>query len=205
MEQIDFDRIRKMPPDRRIKALRELQEKITAFIKERTKEIEESKKEISDAQDFLKEAEDELRVLEEIEATVPSIKKVNVEKLFEPEKKQGKERELEAIADEAPRTQPNTQDQEAYINRLAQQPVSTLYERINSIREEIKTTGILSAYQQEKLDQFRTALHEKEEAVRAGEYKPGKKAAHLMTAAERAIEYTSSHDSTFYKTRHENQ
>ncbi len=192
MDKIDFDKLRKLPPDRKIKALREIQEELTKVITERNKEIEESQQEIKDAQDFLNEAEEELRVLEEMEETAPKIKKVDVEKLFgREEKKLGKERELEDIADEAPRVAP--QEERAYVNFLAQQPVSNIYERVNRIREEIKTTGVMSAYQQEKLDQFREALHEKEDAIREGEYSPGHKAESLLTAAEKAIRYISGH------------
>jgi DNA repair exonuclease SbcCD ATPase subunit len=188
MENIDFDRIRKMAPDKRVKVLRELQEKLDEFIKEKSKEIQESQTEIKDAQDFLKEAEEELQVLEEMQAEAPKIRKVDVEELFKPAK--DKEENLENIAEkEAPRPAFTQSEQEAYISKLAQQPVSTLYERISQIRNEIKATGLMSNYQQERLEQFREALTEKEEAVRAGEYAPGKKAEHLMSAAEKAVAY----------------
>lgn len=203
MERIDFDKLRKMPPERRVKALKELQEKLNELIKERSKEIEDSQREIKDAQDFLRDAEEELRVLEEMEAAAPGIKRVDVEKLFEREEKQTapakpRERELESIAAEAPRAQ-GVEDQRAYVNFLARQPVTNIYERINRIREDINTTGVISTYQQEKLDQFRDALHEKEESG----YQKNEA---LMTAAERAIEYTLGHkrDSQFYRTRHDN-
>jgi hypothetical protein len=200
MEKIDYRKIRKMAPDRRIKALREVQEELDTFIKEKSKEISESQQEIKDAQDFLKEAEEELQVLEEMQAEAPKIKKVDVEKLFEPAGK--KERELEAIAEEAaPKAQPAGLEQQEYISRLAQQPVSSIYERINRIREEIRTTGLISNYQQEKLEQFREALEEKEEAVREGEYAPGKKAEHLMSAAEKAIDY-ATRSRIFYHSQH---
>ncbi|MEM2916537.1 MAG: hypothetical protein QXT19_04230 [Candidatus Woesearchaeota archaeon] len=188
MERIDFNKIRKMPPDRRIKALEEIQEELDKFIKEKTKEIEESQQEIKDAQDFLKEAKEELQVLEEMQAEAPRIKKIDVEKLFEPQKKKGG-KELEDIAEEAPKTAAAASEQEAYITMLAHQPIANIYERIRAIGDEIRTTGTISPYQQEKLDQFYEALKEKEQAIKAGEYVPGKKAEHLLTAAERAIMY----------------
>ncbi len=200
MENIDFDKIRKMPPDRRIKLLKELQEKLDDFIKEKSKEISKSQNEIKDAQDFLKDAEEELQVLEEMQAEAPKIKKVDVEELFKPTKK--KEEALENIAErDAPKPAFTQSEQEAYINKLAQQPVSTLYERINQIRSEITTTGLMSNYQQERLEQFREALTEKEEAVRAGEYAPGKKEEHLMSAAEKAVAYMTESKS-FYHGQH---
>ncbi len=187
MERIDFNRIRKMPPDRRIKALKEVQEELDKFIKEKTREIEESQQEIRDAQDFLSEAEAELQVLQEMQAEAPKIRKIDVEKLFEPTKNKN-EKELEDIAEEAPRLQ-TPSEQEAYISRLAQQPIANIYERIRAISDEIRTTGTISQYQQEKLGVFGEAIKEKEDAIRAGTYSPGKKAEHLLTAAEKAIMY----------------
>ncbi len=189
MERIDFNRIRKLPPDRRIKALREVQEELDSFIKEKTKEIDESQQEIKDAQDFLKEAQEELQVLEEMQAEAPKIRKIDVEKLFEPTKKKG-EKELEAIAEEAPRT-PMPSEQEAYISRLAQQPIANIYERIRAIGDEIRTTGTISPYQQERLEMFGEAIRAKEQAIKEGNYSPGKKAEHLLTAAEKAIMYAT--------------
>jgi len=198
METVDFDKIRKIPPDRRIRVLRELQEKLDEFIKEKSKEIEKSRQEIQDAQDFLKEAEEELHVLEEMQAEAPGLRKINIEKLFESSKKE--EKELERIAEEeAPRTQPAPEEREQYISRLAQQPVADIYERINQIRQQVRTTGLMSEYQQEVLEQFRDALREKKAAIRAGEYTPGKKAEHLMSAAEKAIAYAKGESQ--YKSR----
>lgn len=111
-----------------------------------------------------------------------------MEKLFEPQKKKGG-KELEDIAEEAPKTAAAASEQEAYITMLAHQPIANIYERIRAIGDEIRTTGTISPYQQEKLDQFYEALKEKEQAIKAGEYVPGKKAEHLLTAAERAIMY----------------
>lgn len=204
MEKIDFNKLRKMAPDRRVKALQEVQEELNTFITEKNKEITESQQEINDAQDFLREAEEELQVLEEMQSASPKIKEVNVEKLFEPEKRRG--RELEDIAEqEGPKATPASIDQQAYISRMAQQPIATLYDKINRIREDIKSTGIISSYQQERLEQFREALEEKEEAIHDGNYAAGRKAAGLLTAAERAITYTThkAGDREFYKTRHD--
>ncbi|MEM4240198.1 MAG: hypothetical protein QXK08_03325 [Candidatus Woesearchaeota archaeon] len=198
METVDFDRIRKLPPERKIKVLRELQEKLADFIKERSEEIAKSQQEIKDAQDFLKEAEEELRVLEEMQERAPGIKKVDVEKLFKPAKKKG--RGLESIAEEdAPKAPPTAAEHDAYISRLAQMPVSDIYERIRAIGNEIRTTGTISPYQQQRLEMFGEALQEKEEAIREGRYEPGRKAEALLTAAERAISYAKGERQ--YKTR----
>jgi hypothetical protein len=213
MEKFDFDALRKMPPDRRVKALKELQEKLSEFIRQRSQEIADSQREIKDAQDFLAEAEEELSVLEEMQSRAPGLKQVKVEELFERgEKKEARAersipehgRELESIAEEAPRQAPPAEDQRAYVNFLSRQPLSNIYERINQIRDDIRHTGTVSLYQQEKLGQFREALHEKEEAIRAGEYAAGKKTEAMLTAAEKAVMYvTGEHrDKQFYRTHH---
>lgn len=202
MEKIDFNRIRKMAPDRKVKALQEVQEELNTFITEKNKEIQESQNEINDAQDFLREAEEELQVLEEMQSEAPKIKEVNVKKLFEP----AKEKVLEDIAEqEGPKTAPASIDQQAYISKMARQPVATIYEKINTIRDQIKTTGIVSQYQQERLEQFREALQEKEEAIHEGRYSAGRNTANLLTAAEKAIAYTThkTGDRDFYRTRHD--
>ncbi len=204
MERIDFDKLRKMPPERKIKALRELQEKLNALIQERNAEIQQNQREIQDAQDFLKEAEDELRVLEEMESQAPDIKQVDVDKLLRRETKRTeptrpRERELESIADEAPRRQPNPEDQRAYVNSLARQPVASIYERVNEIRDQIRNTGVITTYQQERLNVLDEALHAKEEAIMAGQYEPNKKAEHLLSAAEKAIQYASGAKNQFYR------
>ena len=208
MEKLDFDKIRKMPPERRVKALKELHEELNELIKERSKEIAESEEEIKDAQEFLKEAEEELRVLEEMQATAPEIKGVQIEKLFEREEPRTaargpREQALESIAEEAPR-QLSPDEQRAYVTSLSRQSIANIYERVNQIREDIKTTGILSFYQQERLDQFREALHQKEEAIKEGTYATGWRKMSEITAAEKAITYVSGQqqDKDFYRTRH---
>jgi len=206
---IDFDKLRKMPPDRRAKALKELQEKLSTLITERSKEITDTQQEIKDAQDFLKEAEDELRVLEEMQQQAPGIKNIDVEKLFEREEKRTdpakpRGRELEAIAEDAPR-QFSPQEQQAYISNLSRQPVTNIYERINQVRQDITDTGVITAYQQNRLGQFGAALHEKEEAIRAGGYAADRKAANMVTAAEKAVAYASGTTGNQSYTRHENQ
>ena len=204
MERIDFDKLRKMPPERKIKALRELQEKLNELIKERNKEIEQSQQEIKDAQDFLKEAEDELSILEEMQSQAPGIKQVDVDKLLRrkterTEPTRPRERELESIAEEAPRQTPSAEDQRAYINTLSRQPVTSIYDRVNEIRDQIRNTGVITTYQQERLNVFDEALHAKEEAITAGQYEPSKRAEHLLSAAEKAIQYTSGSKNQFYR------
>jgi len=211
MDKIDFEKLRKMPPERKIKALKELQEKLNSLIKERSKEISDSEQEVKGAQEFLKEAEEELRVLEEMQEQAPELKGVQVEKLFErtesrTEPTRPRDRELEDIAGEAKRPAPGPEEVRDYINQGARKPMGELRERVYNVLDDIKNTGIITAYQQDKLEQFREMIHEKGNAYKEGEYNPQSKGfATEMTGTERAIEYAigHKHESQFYKTRHQ--
>jgi hypothetical protein len=184
MEKVDFAAIKKLAPDRRIKALKELQEKLNELIKERTKEVEDSKKEIEEAREFLDEAEEELAVLEQMKAQAPAIRKIEVEKLFERKKPEEREEGLETITAAAQR-QFTEQERETYIRQGARMPATQIRERVYEISDAIRETGVMTSYQQERLEQFNEMLRLKRES----EYKPGQKSELEMTAAERTIEY----------------
>jgi hypothetical protein len=206
MERIDFGAIKKMPPERRVKALEELQEKLNELISERTKEISDSQEEIKEAQEFLKEAEEELAVLEEMEEQAPKMRKVDVQKLFgreeTPQELPGQR--LEAIASNAPR-QFTEQQREEYVRQGARMPAGQIRERVYEIMDNVRQTGIITPYQQERLEQFREMLTEKRDAMEEGAYRPDKKSQLELTAAEQTIAYVTGkqHAKTFYHTRHE--
>lgn len=186
VEKINFEQIKKLPPDKRIKALQEIENELQKFIDEKTKEIEESKKEIEASKELLARAKEELAVLEEIE--VPKAKEIRIEELFRREEKEEKKTSLERIAEEAPRRLSPEQEQE-YISALKQRPVEELYNRIVEIKNSVAETGVLTQYQQENLDLFAKALQEKEKDIEERQYKPGAKAKHLLTAAEQIVQY----------------
>jgi len=73
MAKIDFDGLKKLPPDERIKALKEIRAKL-----KKSKEDEEEELEI--ALEMLEEATEEQIVLDEIET--PKVKEVKVKELF---------------------------------------------------------------------------------------------------------------------------
>src|SRR3989338_7496725 len=87
MAEIDFEQIKKLPPDKRVKVLQDLQVQIEKLIKDRKREIEE-------AQELLNRANEELHVIQEIETPKP--KKISVEELFGAER--GEKEGLESIA-----------------------------------------------------------------------------------------------------------
>ena len=194
MKKVDFKKIKKLSPEQRVKALREIQEELTKVIKDKSEEVADSKDEIQDAQEFLKEAEDEMRIIEEMEIKAPQAKPVDIEKLFEREDKRTsargpREKDIGEIAAESPRQTP--QEQQAYIQHLARrESLPHIYDSINEINGEVRRTGVITSYQQNRLDQFDEALHRKGHYMREKTYQPGEEAEHMLTNAEKAIRQT---------------
>lgn len=166
--KIDFRRIAKLPPDKRIEALHEVREEIRKLVEEKKREIEE-------AEELLQRAEDELRVLLEIET--PKVRQIKVEELFGREEESEKEetvsrsrrrasRELESIAKEAPALR-LSQEQQQYASRLAMLPAEQLYNRISEFyreaRSEIGRTGIETAEMRARRETLFVAVEEKKE------------------------------------------
>lgn len=199
MDKIDFRQIKKLPPEEKIKVLRQIEDVLKKLITERKKEIEakrkeieESNEEISDkdneikeAEEMLAEAQNEFRVLEEIRT--PELKKVEIEKLFRPkEEKDGKEEGLEGIAAKAPVAE--LAERQARIDELSRKPMEELYNAVIGMRKEVEKTGVETLYHQEKTEEISEALYEKRKAIENREYNPTAKAKHMMTAAEEMME-----------------
>ncbi len=208
MEKIDFRQIKKLPPEEKIKVLRQIEDVLKKLITERKKEIEAKKKEIEEsneeigdkdteikeAEEMLAEAQNEFRVLEEIQT--PELKKVEIEKLFRPKEEKegrgtaGKEAEedegLEGIAAKAPVAE--IAERQARIDELSRKPMEELYNSVIGLRKEIEKTGVETLYHQEKTEEISEALYEKRKAIENKEYNPTARARHMMTAAEEMME-----------------
>lgn len=179
MAKVDFSRLKKLPPNMRIKALKQLEEEFTKLIEARKKEIEE-------AQLLLKEAKHELEIIEEIET--PKVKTIEVEKLFAKEEKTEETPELEKIAAEAPRGLPA--EQESYAKFMAEQmSMEQIYNRLQDIQQEQTKTGIETTYQQNFVEAADRALYFKRQAEEKGIYIPSEKSEELLTTAEKLIKY----------------
>lgn len=170
MPTIDFEYIKKLPPDQRVKVLQQLHDQLEKLIRER-------KQEITSAQELLEKAQEELIVLQKIETPQP--KKTIVEELFKTEEK---ENGLERITRQQKIPRP-----EDIREHFEQKPIAELYKRINDITGEIRETGIVTAYQENFLRAANYEIHDREKAVRNQLYQPTEKALHQMTAAERII------------------
>lgn len=184
MTKFDIQRIKRLPPEKRIEALKELEEKLGEFVKEKNKEILESKKEIEEAENMLEEAEEETQVLLKIQT--PKAKILTVDEVWD-KKEEEKKASLEGIAGEAEEKRTDKIEREEYVNILKQKPVGDFYERIKSVYSDIKQTGIITADQQEMLQTFRTALYEKENDAVRGEYEADRNRIKNIKKLERGI------------------
>ena len=180
MANVDFSKLKKLPPNMRIKALNKLEEELNNLIKSRMQEIEE-------AQALLQEAKHEMEILEDIET--PKVKTVDVGKLFEPEEKTVEEKaDLEKLAGEAQQGLPA--EQENYAQFMAQEmSADQIYNRLTGIQQEQMKTGIETMYQQNFVEAAERALYFKRQAEAEGTYKPAGKAEELMTSSEKLIQY----------------
>ncbi|MBW3005081.1 hypothetical protein KY310_04585 [Candidatus Woesearchaeota archaeon] len=178
MTSMDFSKLKKLPPEMRIKALQKLEEELNKLIKARQQEIEE-------AEALLSEAKHELQVIEEIET--PKVREVQVEKLFErkTEAPAEKRAELERIAQEAPRGMP--QEQESYAAFMAKEmSADQIQHRLYEIRQDQTKTGVEKWYQHNFVNAAERAIELKKEH---GDYVSGSKREATLTAAERLVQY----------------
>ncbi|MBN1644781.1 hypothetical protein JW851_01910 [Candidatus Woesearchaeota archaeon] len=177
MNGIDFDKIRQLPPEEKIKVLQRIENELKELINQRKKEIEKRNTEIEQAESLLQEAEKESRILEEIKT--PEIKTIDVSQLFRPE-----EKGLEGIA----ATLPSEAEKASQIEELSRKPMQELYNTVVGIKTEVEKTGIETLYQQQQIEQINEAMYEKRKAMESRQYNPTQKARHLMTAAEQMIQ-----------------
>lgn len=173
MPEIDFEQIKKLPPDQRVKVLQELQNQIEKLINDRKKEIEQ-------AHELLARAKDELRVLEEVQT--PKVKQLTVEELFKTnDKDDDKKQGLENIA------QKNIPSPEIIRQHFEQKPIAEIYKRINDVTADIRNSGIITQYQENFLRAANYEMQDREKAIENRQYRPTEKAQHLLSTAEKII------------------
>lgn len=176
MTNIDFEQIKKLPPDQRVKVLQELQGQIEKLINDRKREIQQ-------AQDLLARAKEELSILEHIET--PKQKQVSVEELFETnskEKRDEKKGGLEGIARKEIIPAPNV-----LREQFEQRPIADIYQRMNEITADIRNTGVVTQYQENWLRAAKYEVQYREQSIEKNQYHPNEKSQHLLSAAEKII------------------
>ena len=179
MAKVDFSKLKKLPPNLRIKAIQKLEEELNKLITIRRQEIEE-------AEALLSEAKHEQELIEEIET--PKVREVQVEKLFERKEEIApieKKAELERIAQEAPQGLPA--EQESYAAFMAKDmSADQIQHRLYDIRQEQSKTGVEKWYQNNFVQAAERAIELKKEH---GDYVSGSKREATLTAAERLVQY----------------
>ncbi len=162
---IDFEGIKRLAPEKRVKALKEVMEELQEEITERQKEIEQ-------AEQLLSISEEEEKVLEEIE--IPKEEKKLARKIQEEKLKREPANRLEEILETAPKQE--------LIHEVARLPVSELYKELKDIYQREKQTGVETQEDREKLYFIRQGLRVKKEEG----YVP--KERQLMSRAEQIAE-----------------
>jgi hypothetical protein len=179
MALMDFNKIKKLPPEKRIDALKDLREELNKLIEERKKEIDE-------AVELLKESEEELQVL--LNVQTPESKKLSVEEIWGGENKETKkQKELEDITRDADDRRRKEFNKEEYINSLKQKQIDDIYDRVKSLYSDIKDTGVITAEQQDRLNTIRTALYEKEKDIASGQYDADRDSRRELNKLEKGI------------------
>jgi len=176
MANIDFESIKKLPPEKRKKALKEVHEMLE-------KEIKKVKEQVFETERLLGIAETEESILEEIE--VPKARKIEIKDLFKREDAEDLEKRIRALPKEERKN----------VERLAREPIEDVYARIKTFTAEAthyeRAREKTAVYQSEKEEMekrreiYELALLEKRRAEERGEYTLDKKKEHLMTAAEK--------------------
>ena len=168
---VDFDELKKLVPQRRIKELQRLITKLKEEIKERESDI-------SEADSLLESAEQESRILEQMEVPeVKPVKKPKIEEVIEGkiERKKLGQLELEELLETAPARSPEI------VQEVSRRPVSELYGELKKIYDRQKETGLETTEDREMLYAIRKGFEIKKEEG----YTPATKAdKHLMTTAQ---------------------
>lgn len=182
------DEIKKLPPEERIKKLKELEEK-------RKKEIEEAHQIIRQSEDEIKErrkwaekvpipqvASEDFKSLsaeeKEIVRTHRGIKdkdrKGFEEEVEESARKRKKESELEEITREQARQQPANEReallQSQYLTQLSQQPARDIYQEMMQISQRVEDKGYISREEERRIEYLNTAMEKKMEDIESGRY-----------------------------------
>ncbi|GEM_PF-2303566 len=190
---VDFDQIKQLVPERRVKELQALIERLK-------KEVEEKQDEMKESERLLALADEEARILEQMQIpeTKPAPKKAakieeRITELTEEkeEKRITKEEqlELEKLLATAPPRSPEV------LKEVAMRPVEELYGELHRIYDRQKETGIETKEDRELVYAIRKGFEIKREEG----YQPAGKKKHMMTAAEQMAQDMYNTTSNTYK------
>lgn len=170
----ELKKIKKLPPDKRLKALQELKLEIKKKLEEEKEEVEEATEEL------LIEAEQEIKIIEELEK--PIIKEIKKE---EPQELEEKLRVQERKEEEFIRPQIQTQyeirptspvDDFAYKTQRLYQEFKSTIEEGRPINPELRNN----------IQNLVTNMYQKERDIDAGKYNPDAETNMRFTEVEKA-------------------
>ncbi|MFH1053684.1 MAG: hypothetical protein V1740_04695 [Candidatus Woesearchaeota archaeon] len=193
----EIEELKKLPPEERIKRLKELEDKDK-------KEIEEARKMIADSE---AEAEEDQRKYQDI--PVPQMRAIDIGSLFSPEEKEmfkaKRPSEVKTMTDESVTAPIEVHDisleetvekespqltreqldrQNEYVHFLAtERPAVDIYQGIKEIAQDASNQGYLTREQEGRLDQLYNAAREKNDAFQEGQYQATKTSAQNIAAS----------------------
>jgi len=169
----DIAEIKKLSPSERIEKLKELEKK-------RKKEIEETEL-------LIKESVEEIKQEQELQEEIKSEEKLQKEKL-DPDKNDDLEELVEAAKQKI-------LDEENYVNtqyqvKLSMEPVSSLYDMVKGVYQEVRGRGEMSEEQRQQIENISYAMQTKTNAIDSGEYQTaGEKIEDILSASKSIIKY----------------
>jgi len=182
---VDIEELKKLPPEERIRRLKEIEERDR-------KEIEEASKLIKDSEGQM---EEERKLKEQI--PIPQLKAVDISSLFTEDEKQmyavkrfvdtrGKQQELEkTVQQEQQRIEEmNEQEKEKFFHEL---PTQDLYNIQKDIYQQAEQDN-LNQEQRDNVYAIRREFDQRREAMENGTYKPTDEAVRDILSMTEAVQ-----------------
>lgn len=177
------ENLENLPPEERIKKLKELEKKRKQEIEEAKKKIKESESELTARDEWIRKvpipqiSQEDLAGLskegKEILAVHKGVKeKKEVEDTVEEkviEKTKDNFADLEALARENLNISPEFM-QSAYTQHLSQQPMNDIYHEIKDIHKTVEEKGYISKEEERKVEYLASAVEKKVEDAESGKY-----------------------------------
>lgn len=167
---VRFEDILRLPPDIRVRVLKQLEEHLRKLISRHEKAIDVDKREIDEAEELLRRAQQELRVLEEVQTPEP--KKAKTEEILR------HDQQLKSLEEQLTDVKLSPK-QELAATVQAQKPTEEAYRTLKDIYAATPSVEKMNDYQRNKFyEAVGTLQHRLQDAVEGN--KP-------LTEAERAM------------------
>jgi len=175
------DELKNLPPEERIKKLKQLEEQKKKEIEDAQKQIKESEKELTEkhkqkekipipevASNDIESLSEEEKVIVRTHRGLKKEKKEEVEeKVLKAEKKEGSD--LEQLARERVEI-PLELLQSEYTLKLSQKPMQDLYSEMTKLTQNVEEKGYINAEEQRRAQYLSSAVERKLEDVESGKY-----------------------------------